>query len=140
MKKNILKITLLSAIALTTFQTYAVINSTNTVTQLSKETTTKTFKIYGNCGMCEKTIEGSLKNVKGVEKADWDKETKMMEATFNEKEISLDQIKMKIAAVGYDTEEHRATKKAYSNLPGCCQYDRPEMKMKKGEDHTGHKH
>tara|TARA_R110001592_G_scaffold234170_1_gene491804 strand:- start:4538 stop:4954 length:417 start_codon:yes stop_codon:yes gene_type:complete len=137
MKKNILKITLIGLITLISVGTYAVNVTTDMKTILNDETKTETFKVYGNCGMCEKTIEGSLKKVKGVEKADWDKETKMMEVTFNEKEISLDQIKMKIASVGYDTEEHRATKKAYSKLPGCCQYDRPE-EMK--EDQNGHKH
>ena len=28
---------------------------------------TVTFKVYGNCGMCERRIEGALKGVKGVE-------------------------------------------------------------------------
>jgi len=89
---------------------------------------TATFKVYGNCGMCEKTIEAALKDVKGVEKADWNKETKMIEVVYHTHDISLDEVKKKIAAVGYDTEEHRATKKAYSNLHGCCQYVRPEGK------------
>ena len=135
MKKNILKITLVSAITLTSIGTHAVNIGFGTETILNNET--KTFKVYGNCGMCEKTIEGSLKGVKGIEKADWNKVTKMMEVTFNEIEISLSEIKKKIASVGYDTDIYRATEKAYSKLPACCQYDRPE-EMK--EDHTGHKH
>lgn len=126
----------MSAIALTSIELYAV-NSTPELIVLNNKT--ETFKVYGNCGMCEKTIEGSLNGVKGIVKADWNKETKMMEVTFNEKEVSLDQIKMKIASVGYDTEEHRATKKAYSKLPGCCQYDRPAEK-KKEDNHEGHHH
>lgn len=86
---------------------------------------TETFKVYGNCGMCEKTIEGSLKDVKGVEKADWNKETKMMEVTFNPKKITLMEIKEKIAGVGYDMDDVRSTKDTYESLPGCCQYERP---------------
>lgn len=86
---------------------------------------TETFKVYGNCGMCEKNIEGSLKDVKGVEKADWNKETKMMEVTYNPKKITLMEIKEKIAGVGYDMDDVRSTKASYNSLPGCCQYERP---------------
>ena len=98
---------------------------------------TETFKVYGNCGMCEKTIEGSLKDVNGIEKADWNKETKMIEVVYHTHDISLDEIKKKIADVGYDTEEYRASEKVYNNLPGCCQYERPEAKE---EDHSDHNH
>ena len=139
MKKSILSATVLSIVMLTTNAVGAVLKIENS-TIISKHDDKKTdsFKVYGNCGMCEKTIEGSLKGVKGIEKADWNKDTKMMEVVYHTHDISLDEIKKKIAAVGYDTEEHRATDKVYNNLAGCCQYDRPENK--KEEDHSGHKH
>ena len=35
---------------------------------------TEKFKVYGNCGMCEKTIEKAAKSVDGVSTADWNKE------------------------------------------------------------------
>ncbi|MCB0536324.1 MAG: heavy-metal-associated domain-containing protein [Bacteroidetes bacterium] len=82
--------------------------------------------VYGNCGMCEKTIEGSLKNVEGVTLADWDKETDQMKVTFNSDLINLDAIKQRIADVGYDSETHRAKEEVYNKLPGCCQYERPK--------------
>ena len=84
------------------------------------------FTIYGNCGMCERTIEGSLKNVDGVALADWDKETDQMTVSFNPEVITLDAIKQKIADVGYDSDTHRAKDEVYNNLPGCCQYERPK--------------
>ena len=34
-------------------------------------------------------------------------------------------IKQKIADVGYDSDSHRAKDEVYNSLPGCCQYDRP---------------
>ena len=86
---------------------------------------TKKFKVYGNCGMCKKTIEGSLKNVEGVSFAEWDKETGEMTVSFDTKNISLDDVKQIIADVGYDTDTHRAKEEVYNSLPGCCQYDRP---------------
>lgn len=86
---------------------------------------TESFKVWGNCGMCESTIEGAFKEVESVEKADWDKDTKMIEVTYSPHSITLDEIKKKIADVGYDTKEYRATEEVYNNLPGCCQYERP---------------
>lgn len=84
------------------------------------------FMVYGNCGMCERRIEGALANVKGVHSADWDVDTKVMTVQYDDEAISLDEIKKKVAAVGHDTDKFRAEKKVYNNLPGCCQYDRPK--------------
>lgn len=81
--------------------------------------------------MCERTIEGSLKDLNGIIKADWNKETKMMEVTYNPHVISLKEIKQQIANVGYDTDEIRAKDKVYSKLPGCCQYERPNQNIEK---------
>jgi len=85
---------------------------------------TTTFKVYGNCNMCKKTIESSLKDVEGIQKADWDVKSKMMTITFNPHQISLKSIKEKIASVGYDTDEVKAQESVYNKLPNCCQYER----------------
>jgi len=86
---------------------------------------TAEFKVYGNCGMCEKTIEGSLNDVEGIDEADWDKETKLISITFDSLRLNEEELKSKIATVGYDTDSKRASDKVYYSLPGCCQYDRP---------------
>ena len=78
MKKKVVKIGLLSALTLLGVNQLAMANSTTKIEVVHGDHKTETFKVYGNCGMCEKTIEGSLKNVKGIDKADWNKETKMM--------------------------------------------------------------
>ena len=116
----------------------------------SNEATSESFKVYGNCGMCEKTIEGSLQDVDGVSKADWNKETKQMEVEFDASKIKLADIKQKIASVGYDMEDVRAEESTYSGLPGCCQYQRPgsedkkemnmEHPMDSTHDHSHHNH
>ena len=116
MKKKVVKIGLLSALTLLGVNQLAMANSTTKIEVVHGDHKTETFKVYGNCGMCEKTIEGSLKNVKGIDKADWNKETKMMEVTFDPEVITLTEIKQKIADVGYDTDEIRATEKAYNGL------------------------
>lgn len=86
---------------------------------------TAKFTVYGNCGMCKKTIEGALKDVKGIRVAEWNQDTGQMTVTFNPHVLKLSDIKQKIADVGYDTDTHRAKEEVYNSLPGCCQYERP---------------
>jgi copper chaperone CopZ len=104
----------------------AIFNSFQTNAQ-SKKAQTESFKVWGNCGMCEKTIEGSLK-ISGVSKAEWNKETKMITVTFNSKKITLAQIHKNIASVGYDTELETASDEVYNKLHGCCKYERKTKK------------
>jgi len=85
-----------------------------------------TFNVYGNCGMCERRIEGTTKKMEGVEMADWDMMTWKMVVSFDPKVVSLDDIKQKIADVGYDSDSHRAKDEIYNMLPGCCKYKRPD--------------
>lgn len=82
------------------------------------------YKVYGNCGMCKKTIDGSLNGAPGIKSASWNKNTKMMSVTYEPSKITEDQIHQKVADAGYDTEKKKASDKAYNNLSGCCQYER----------------
>ena len=99
---------------------------------------TEKFKVKGNCGMCEKRIEKAALSVDGVSKADWNKETKMMEVVLDDEKTDVHKVHMAIAKVGHDTEMHKAKDEVYNELPGCCKYDRTEEK--KVESHEGHQH
>lgn len=92
-------------------------------TEIKNGVASSTFKVWGNCEMCKETIVGSLK-VDGIEKADWDVDSKIMSVTYDTSKISLDQIQKNIASVGYDNVVYRGNDSAYKNLPECCQYDR----------------
>ncbi len=129
MKKKIVKISAVVILLMAGNQANAVnnISSMNDL-EIVSDSTKESFIVYGNCGMCKRTIEGSLKDQEGVYSADWNKETKMMQVKYDQSLISLEEIKIKIAAVGYDTEENRASEESYKGLPGCCQYERPESK------------
>jgi periplasmic mercuric ion binding protein len=94
-------------------------------TTLTKEV----FTVYGNCNMCKRAIEGNVVLLTGIHEAVWDKETDQMTVSFDPKLMTLDKIKQRIADIGYDSDTHRATIEAYNNLPGCCQYERPEPKV-----------
>lgn len=88
-----------------------------------KNATTANVKIYGNCGMCEKTIENAG-NLKKVASVDWNKDTKMATLTFDSKKTNQDEILKRIALAGYDSDSFLAPDDVYENLHGCCKYDR----------------
>ncbi|MDT8394068.1 MAG: cation transporter [Bacteroidales bacterium] len=100
---------------------------------------TEKFEVKGNCGMCETRIEKAAKSVDGVSAADWDKETKMLEVSFDASKTSTDKVQKAIAGVGHDTPMHKAKDEVYDKLADCCKYDRTETK-KEMEGHEGHKH
>ena len=113
-----------------------------------KNAKTESVKIYGNCGMCETTIE-KAGNKKKIAKVDWNKDTKMATITYDAKKTNQDEILKRIALSGYDSDKFLAPDDIYSKLPGCCQYDRVKKVVAKIEtqkvetkvdDHSGHNH
>lgn len=94
-----------------------------TANETENRATTSTFKVWGNCEMCKKTIESSLKT-EGITKADWNVDSKIITVTYDNSRITLEQIQKNIASVGYDNEKFKGDDDAYKNLPECCQYKR----------------
>jgi len=82
--------------------------------------TTK-FKVEGVCDMCKERIEnGAL--IKGVKKAEWNKDTSMITIIYDPEKVSLVDIHKAIAEVGHSTDKVKAEKSVYGKLPACCQY------------------
>jgi copper chaperone CopZ len=79
------------------------------------------FKVYGNCEQCKARIEKAAK-IKGVKKADWNVDSKMLSLVFNPSMVSVETVQNKILSAGHDVENKKATNAAYYQLPGCCQY------------------
>jgi copper chaperone CopZ len=117
-----------------------------------KNAKTESVKIYGNCGMCETTIE-KAGNKKKIAKVDWNKDTKMATITYDAKKTNQDEILKRIALSGYDSEKFLAPNDVYAKLPGCCQYERKAQTVAKvetpkidtsktevKEDHSAHNH
>ena len=84
---------------------------------------TETVKVYGNCGMCETTIE-KAGNKKKLYKTDWNEGTKTASITYDNKKTDLDVVLKSIALSGYDNIRYLAPDEVYNNLPGCCKYER----------------
>ena len=92
--------------------------------QTTKNAKTETFQVWGNCGMCKKTIESAANDVKGVGIAVWDVDKKTMSLTYDSTVTNVAVVQKAIAVVGYDTQLEKGDDKAYGNLHECCQYDR----------------
>ena len=86
---------------------------------------TEIIKVYGSCGMCKSRIEKAAKSLEGVSKASWNIETQMLTVTFDESKVKVNDIHKAVAKVGHDTDMEKADDKVYSDLPGCCKYERP---------------
>ncbi|MEX1190281.1 MAG: ATPase [Bacteroidia bacterium] len=84
------------------------------------------FKVWGNCGMCKKTIESSLASQDNFFKYDWNQKTKIMNLSFDSTKTNVAEAQKLIASVGYDTEAFRGDDEAYSGLHKCCKYKRKE--------------
>lgn len=81
-------------------------------------------RVAGNCEMCKARIEKASLEQVGVFGASWDKDTKILEVSFDKNTTSLEAVEKAIAKIGHDTQHHRAHEEAYDNLPGCCHYER----------------
>lgn len=101
----------------------AVVFSVPSCNAQLKKVKTENVKIFGNCEMCEKTIEtaGSLKK---VAKVDWNQNSKMATIQYDSTQTTVDEILKRIALAGYDSDKFLAPDNVYKKLPECCQYVR----------------
>jgi mercuric ion binding protein len=97
--------------------------STFSFAQTATAVKKQSIKVWGNCGMCKKTIEKAA-ITGGATSANWNKETKLLAVQFASVNTSSDKIQQSIATAGYDTEKFTAHQAGYDNLPECCQYER----------------
>lgn len=89
-----------------------------------QSTVTVKFWVNGNCEMCQARIQKAALSVKGVKMATWDIESKILTLIYNDKKCNLDDVKKSIAAVGHDSETHKAPNEVYEQLHSCCKYER----------------
>ena len=85
------------------------------------------IKVWGECGMCKKTIETAAKKA-GASSASWDTETKILTVAYSTTKTNNIKIQQSVAKSGYDTEKFTADQNAYDNLHECCKYERKETK------------
>lgn len=83
-----------------------------------KNVKTETYKVWGNCGMCQETIEKAVKQ-KNIAKGKWNQTTKMIVITYDSTKTNADEILKRIAQVGYDNDKYTAPNEAYNKRQHC---------------------
>lgn len=119
-----------------------VLLSTSACNAQIKNARTDIVKIYGNCGMCENTIE-MAGNIKKVATVDWDENTETATITYDTTKTNKEEILKKVALSGYDSDMFLAPNDIYAQLPKCCQYERKAKvtitaSMAEGSNHEEH--
>ncbi len=97
--------------------------------QSGKPERTDTFKVWGNCDKCKKTIETAA-NSDGVIEKNWDVDSKLMTVKFDTTKINISTIEQLIAKAGYDNDLYYGDDYAYGKLEDCCQYERKPFELK----------
>jgi copper chaperone CopZ len=90
---------------------------------------TDTFKVWGNCDKCKKTIETAA-SADGILEKEWNVESKLMTVKFDTTKINLNTIEQLIAKAGYDNDLYYGDDYAYGKLEDCCQYERKPFELK----------
>ncbi|MHB8859287.1 MAG: cation transporter [Thermoleophilia bacterium] len=57
-----------------------------------------------SCGHCKMTVEGAAGSLAGVDSVNADPETKKVEVTFDESQVTIEEIKKAIEAAGYPVD------------------------------------
>lgn len=78
------------------------------------------IKTTAQCEMCKERIEKKVNNIKGVKSSDLNLDDKYVTVKFNSEIVNADEIRHAIAKLGYDADEVKKDKNAYSKLPACC--------------------
>ena len=90
--------------------------------------------VDGVCGMCKQRIEKAAIKTKGVKSAVWNLDTKELRVIYNDQKATLASINASVAAVGHDTEQVKATEKAYASVHPCCKYRDQDVQKDHNKD------
>ncbi len=92
----------------------------NVQAQTSKKYEVARIQTSAECQSCKDRLEEMLNYTKGVKYAELDLSNMQCEVKYQPAKISLDEIRQRIAATGYDADHVKTTAKAMEALPKCC--------------------
>ncbi len=72
------------------------------------------------CGMCKETIEDGLAYTKGIKSTRVDVDHNQIKIVYNAKQISEEEIKVAINALGYAAGDSKPTHAEFDKLHNCC--------------------
>lgn len=127
--------------------TFALVAVLGISAQAQNKNAKHNLHVKGNCGQCKERIENAAYGVKGVKTASWDEDTHNLSIVLNETKSNITAVEDAIVAVGHDTNDKKATEKAYKALHSCCLYEREEVAGEHpteanptNENHSNHHH
>jgi copper chaperone CopZ len=88
--------------------------------ETSSKSNTVTLLTSSECEDCKVRIEEVLNYTKGIKFAELDVATKQLTVKYNPSKITLEQVKLKINAIGYDAGDFLAKPEQVEQLPLCC--------------------
>ena len=86
------------------------------------------IEVDGVCVMCKERIEKAAIRTKGVKSAVWNVDTHVLKLIYDERKTNVTTISKKLASVGHDTKEIKATEEQYQSVHPCCKYRDEEIK------------
>ncbi|WP_418638326.1 heavy-metal-associated domain-containing protein [Winogradskyella sp.] len=99
-----------------------------TITFAQDKNKKASIEVDGVCGMCKERIEKAAIRTKGVKSAVWSVDTHELKLIFDERKTDVKTISKKVASVGHDTKEIKATKEEYNSIHPCCKYRDEEVR------------
>ena len=102
---------------------WSILFTTTDIYAQVKNAKTETFHVNGNCDMCKATIE-KAGNKKKEAQVIWDSASQSAKIVYDAEKTNSDAILKRIALAGYDNEKYLAPDETYTQLHGCCQYER----------------
>ena len=100
----------------------------STVTFAQNKNAKASLEVDGVCGMCKERIEKAAIRTKGVKSAVWNVDTHELKLIYDARKTDLKTISKKVASVGHDTKEIKATDEAYNSVHPCCKYRDDDVK------------
>ncbi len=99
-----------------------------TITFAQNKNAKASMEVDGICGMCKVRIEKAAIRTKGVKSAVWNVDTHELRLIYDERKTDLTIISKKLASVGHDTKEIKATEEQYQSVHPCCKYRDEDVK------------
>jgi len=87
----------------------------------AQKSQTVVFKTSAQCGMCKERIEGVMNFVPGVKYAELNLEDMSLKIKYNTKKTSADDLRKRVAAIGYTADDVEPKEEDVKKLPLCCQ-------------------
>lgn len=72
------------------------------------------------CGSCGKNLQAGLFKIKGLKTFEIDEDTKQITVYYDRRKTSIETIRERIASLGFNADDVKATPEAIAALANCC--------------------